>query len=183
MQRVWPYEQSLDHYLKEQDHLRVRPEPACPLCGTVQGLRAHGYYWRWILGQATDQPCQLPVRRFRCRRCRKTVSYLPGFAQPYRLLSNGLIHTFFAGSGSWESAGRWGDHLKRGWQQFLTWLPALFQTIGCALGRPPDGEPPVQAWRRLVEKGGGDLSATTRKLVTTWQVTLFHRYQCHQHAR
>ena len=39
----------------------------------------------------------IAVRRFVCRHCPVTVSCLPQFAQPYRLVCNETIEAFFAG--------------------------------------------------------------------------------------
>lgn len=54
--------------------------PCCPGCGRL--LHRHGSYWRWVyLGG--NEAYRLPIFRFRCRRCRLTVSLLPDFLIPY----------------------------------------------------------------------------------------------------
>lgn len=108
------------------------------------------------------------------------MSYLPEFAQPYRLLSNYLIAAYMAGQ--LPNVPRWWDRLRAYGQQFVQWLPTLRVHLGCAWGRPPPAETPQAAWRRLIEKGGGDLNTATRRLVTTWKLCWFGRYPCHPHA-
>jgi hypothetical protein len=147
----------------------------------VKGLCAHGYYGRWIVDEA-GQVQKLPVRRFRCRACGRTVSYLPEFAQPYRLLGNVLIGAYVTGQTSTPALQSWRDRLCAYRRRFLGWWPTLRVHLGCAWGRPPPEESPQAAWRRLIEKGGGDLNTATRRLVTTWKLCWFGRYQCHQHA-
>lgn len=52
----------------------------CPRCGTW--MHKHGFYERYA-----DElwRCEkIPIRRYRCPRCRRTVSYPPSFLRPYR---------------------------------------------------------------------------------------------------
>lgn len=147
MQRLWHYAQSVEEYQARQVYQRVRPEPCCPRCGTANGLRAHAYYWRWIVSWV-GAVVALCIRRFRCRVCQKTVSYLPVFAQPYRLLCSALIGAALAGAPAGPAGPRWQDRWRAYGRRFVEWLPYLRREVGCALGPAPPG-------RRPRRRGGG----------------------------
>src|SRR5688572_9321457 len=73
----------------------VRPRK-CPNCGRASKLVALGYYERWLSGLSA-RDLRLLIRRFRCQGCGRTVSLLPDFAQPYRLVRNDAIESHFGG--------------------------------------------------------------------------------------
>jgi hypothetical protein len=70
---------------------RYRPN-RCPLCQARCGLRAHGFYYRTLVHRGFDD--SIPVRRYLCRLCRRTVSLLPDFALPYLRHSTVIISLF-----------------------------------------------------------------------------------------
>lgn len=90
-----------------------------PHCRRIKTLCALGYYVR-NLSRLGAGALQLSVRRFRCCVCRKTVSLLPAFAQPYRFVQNHTIEYFVRGGPfsdtQWEAlmsaiqAGSLGKH-------------------------------------------------------------------------
>jgi transposase-like protein len=59
---------------------RCRPE-RCPLCRARACFLAHGFYYRTLVHVQFDE--SIPVRRYLCRLCRRTVSRLPDFVLPY----------------------------------------------------------------------------------------------------
>jgi hypothetical protein len=59
---------------------RYRPD-RCPLCQARCCFLAHGFYYRTLVHAEFDD--SIPVRRYLCRRCRRTVSLLPDFVLPY----------------------------------------------------------------------------------------------------
>jgi len=59
---------------------RYRPN-RCPLCQARCCFLAHGFYYRTIVHLDFDD--SIPVRRYLCRLCRRTVSRLPDFVLPY----------------------------------------------------------------------------------------------------
>jgi hypothetical protein len=75
-------------------------------CVLLRCVPAAGERRLWKLTGITSDgwpdPCGLPVliavRRFVCRHSPVTVSCLPQFAQPYRLVCNETIEAFFAGN-------------------------------------------------------------------------------------
>jgi hypothetical protein len=91
-------------YVNEQYQRRVRAPSVCANCGRAQALEAHGYYWRWVTALC-GLVIQIAVRRFCCRHCPVTVSCLPEFAQPYRLVCNQSIEGFFGGEKDPERRG------------------------------------------------------------------------------
>jgi Domain of unknown function (DUF6431) len=59
---------------------RYRPN-RCPLCQARCCFLAHGFYYRTVVHLDFDD--SIPVRRYLCRLCRRTVSRLPDFVLPY----------------------------------------------------------------------------------------------------
>ena len=51
------------------------------MCQARCCLLAHGFYYRTIVHVEFDD--SIPVRRYLCRLCRRTVSLLPDFVLPY----------------------------------------------------------------------------------------------------
>ena len=51
----------------------------CPRCHSSL-LRGHGFYLRWLI--SVDFSDIIPIRRYICKSCGKTVSLLPSFAHP-----------------------------------------------------------------------------------------------------
>lgn len=79
----------------------------CPLCQARSCLLAHGFYYRTLVHKDFDD--SIPIRRYLCRDCRRTVSLLPDFALPYLRHSTVIIGLFLvsrllAGRGLAEAA-------------------------------------------------------------------------------
>jgi hypothetical protein len=70
---------------------RYRPDH-CPLCQARCGLLAHGFYYRTLVHIEFDH--WIPIRRYLCRLCGRTVSLLPDFALPYLRHSTVIISLF-----------------------------------------------------------------------------------------
>jgi len=70
---------------------RYRPD-RCPLCHAWRCFLAHGFYYRTLVHVEFDQ--SIPVRRYLCRLCRRTVSLLPDFVLPYLRYSIVIISLF-----------------------------------------------------------------------------------------
>jgi hypothetical protein len=70
---------------------RYRPQ-RCPLCQARCCFLAHGFYYRTVVH--TDFDDSIPVRRYLCRLCRRTVSRLPDFVLPYLRHSTVIIRLF-----------------------------------------------------------------------------------------
>lgn len=87
---------SPEEYLGEQMQTSMSRPKLCPNCGQTGMLVALGYYERWVAGIGAAD-LRLLIRRFRCRACGRSVSVLPDFAQPYRLIRNTVIEGFFDG--------------------------------------------------------------------------------------
>lgn len=81
MQILHRFAGSIQRYSEElSDPDRYRPD-RCPQCEAHCPLRAHGFYKRTLVDIAFDGTIR--VRRYLCRRCKRTVSLLPEFALPY----------------------------------------------------------------------------------------------------
>jgi hypothetical protein len=92
MQILHPFTGSVQQYLEQlADPDRHRPTH-CPQCHAKHRLTAHGCYTRTIIETAFDG--LIPVRRYLCETCRRTVSLLPEFALPYLRSSVSVIALF-----------------------------------------------------------------------------------------
>ena len=177
MQLIHVVDMSPEQYVAENFQKRIRPPTKCPHCLRANTLWAWGYYSRNLSLIGAGVLCFF-VRRFLCRYCRKTVSFLPSFAQPYRLVRNRTIENYARGKLLADEVIRHLDLLSQYWRRFCLWLPELERTLGHALGRAPPRDP-VAAWRFLLESHS-DLGSTTQNLVTAFQITPFGRYRCHR---
>jgi len=166
----------VDRYVELNFHRRV-PRPAqCPHCGVGHTLQALGYYWR-NLTNPNGTVLSVSIRRFRCRDCRKTVSILPSFAQPYKLVLTATINAFFCGHPGSEALS-WRPHLRRYWNRFTNWIPDLHRFVGSLLARcPPVGNP--GEWWTVLVAAFGDLETMTKKIIEQFRITVFRRYRCH----
>ena len=109
-----------------------------------------------------------------------TVSCLPRFAQPYRVVCNATIEAFFEGRTNRSDVRGWGELLGRYRRAYQKWFGRLLMECGTLFGRSPPEEKPLIFWGRIMEACGG-LAAATGKLVGQLRITLFGRYRCHQH--
>ena len=107
-----------------------------------------------------------------------TVSCLPRFAQPYRVVCNATIEAFFEGRTDRSDVRGWGELLGRYRRAYQKWFGRLLMECGALFGRSPPEEKPLIFWGRIMEACGG--LATTGKLVGQLRITLFGRYRCHQ---
>jgi hypothetical protein len=92
MQILHPFAGSIQEYLKQiSDPDNFRPDH-CPLCHALNCLIAWGFYRRSLVNLDFDGI--IPVRRYRCVFCRRTISLLPEFALPYLRFSIPIISVF-----------------------------------------------------------------------------------------
>lgn len=180
MQLLIAVSTSAEDYFAEDRHLSLRPPIRCPHCDGIRSLWALGYYRRYVSVRSRDAML-ISIRRFRCIHCRKTVSLLPQFAQPYRLVCNSLINAYFSGRRKNLSVIHWEAPLRQYWKRFLFWLPVLAETIEHQYGRPPPTSEPAAWWYFLVHQHHG-LNRTMARLLRDFQITPFGRYRCHKSA-
>lgn len=141
-------------------------------------LELPGVYERYVSNGSTSQ--LIAVLRYRCEQTGATVSLLPDFAQPYRLLASELIEDYF-----FERSNRflecWLDLLKSYRKRFEGWYERLCSIVGFSLGRaPPElGSSAAEYFKWLVGACGNSLKKTTRTLTKRLKVSTFGHYQCH----
>jgi len=180
MQRIYPCELTPEEYIASEAHRQVRPELVCPRCGQPARLHRHGVYRRGITA-SWGQIVTIWIARFRCRACRRTVSYLPSFALSYRLVQVGTFEAFLEGKMARRDVQNWQSLLENYRRRLRRYAATLWRTVGCGLGlAPPVGCREIWPW--LKEACGG-LQSATRRLVAQFRLTLFARYQCHQPAQ
>jgi|SRR5665213_947384 len=179
MQRVQACEQSPEEYMRSEGHRQVRPELSCPRCGARRRLHRHGCYGRSVT-DVVGKAVRILVVRFLCRGCRRTVSYLPWFALPYRVVATATVEAFFGGERRRRDVQAW-ELLLRGYERRMAAHAAeVVRTVGCGFGRAP---PLVEGLWPWWKAACGSLAAATRQLATQFRITLFKRYQCHQPAQ
>lgn len=178
MQMICKLSSNAESYVSENAHLQVKRPKACPHCSERGSLWILGIYRRWVTGEHSGKPCQLKIRRFQCHVCQGTVSMLPSFAQPYRLVCNATIERYFNGERLSPDIVRREFLLRRYWDRFESWFPRMLEIMGFMVAvRPPDsGE--GGSWQ-IVSRAFGSMSQTTQKLVRQYEVTLFGKYRCH----
>ena len=94
MQILHPFNGTIQQYLAGlSDPDRYRPNH-CPQCEAKESLVGHGFYRRTLVDNGFDGV--IPVRRYLCRLCQRTVSLLPDFALPWLRFSLGVISLFLA---------------------------------------------------------------------------------------
>ncbi|HTC79316.1 MAG TPA: DUF6431 domain-containing protein [Terriglobales bacterium] len=94
MQILYPFAGSIQSYVEKiSDPNRYRPDH-CPQCEAQHPLTAHGFYLRTLVDAAFDGV--IPVRRYLCRSCKRTVSLLPEFALPWLRFSISVMALFLA---------------------------------------------------------------------------------------
>ena len=171
---------TIEAYVREQFHQRMRPPEQCPNCGRFHRLWAHGYYERYST-EAAGKPIAFWVRRFQCAACGITVSCLPGFAQPYRLVNHMTLDAFLKGQPQRRDVQAQVGLLQRYVRRFAAWRPSLVRIIGRRFGRDDPQEEATAFWRRAVAACGSVAELTTQ-LVAEFRTTCFRTYRCHQPA-
>ena len=166
-----------EEYIAHRVHERVQRPGLCPNCHKRNQLEAHSYYDRGVTDQA-GEVVEISVRRFECQYCGKTISCLPDFAIPYRLVNSTTTECFFNGIVDIDGQRNL-DLLKRYWLRFQKWAPDLRKIIGSAFSRSPPEESVEALWRRLMA-ACKSLRKSTCRLIKEFRTTCFGTYQCHQ---
>jgi len=176
MQIIRAVQVSADHYASTSFHQSIERPVECPHCDAGDALKALGYYSRNVTGTKRGV-LRIFVRRFRCCICGRTVSILPSFAQPYRLVLNATISEFFGGAPGTGSLS-WLPLLKQYWNRFANWLPEIDRVIRAVVERSPP-RPDADGWWEVIVAVFGGIEEITATLVSRFGVTLFGRYRCH----
>jgi hypothetical protein len=178
MQKVRRIKLTVEAYVKELFHKRMRPPQQCPNCGRFHPFWGHGYYDRWTT-DAVGKAIGFLVRRFLCTCCGITVSCLPCFAQPYRMVNHTTLEAFLKGQDERRDVQARVELLKRYVRRFAEWRPSLVRIVGYRFGRASPKEEATAFWRRAVAACGSAAELTTQ-LVTEFRTTCFRTYRCHQ---
>lgn len=169
---------TVEEYVEQEYHRRVRPPERCGNCGAFGTLRAHARYGRDTTG-AQGKLVHFQVARFRCSACWLTTSCLPSFAQPYRLVASKTIEAFVRGETQRHDVCRNETLLKRYLKRFSRWHATLHGIAGNRFGRGPPEETATAFLRRAVA-ACGSLAELTFRLVQEFKTTCFGTYRCHQ---
>ena len=168
--------ESVEEYSEGESQKRIAAPRRCPNCRKIGRLRALGYYHRYTT-RFKAGTLEIQIRRFRCFHCRRTISFLPSFLQPYRLVINETIEAYMAGNLVRPDILRSLDQLKSYNQQYMRWLPELRIHLHTQLLHATNRTAEA-VWEALLHWGGG-LTLTTLRLTRDHQVTMFGQYKCH----
>jgi len=180
MQKVRRIKLSVEAYVQQEFHKRMRPPEDCPNCGRFHGLWAHGYYARDST-ESLGKVIRFLVRRFLCMYCGITVSCLPCFAQPYRLVNHATLDAFLKGESQRRDVQTQQELLKHYVRRMAEWRPSLIRIVGHRFGRDSPKENATAFWRRTVA-ACGSAAELTMQLVEEFRTTCFLTYRCHQPA-
>ena len=178
MQLISPCLVDAVDYVAEQAHRRVKRPSHCPQCKHHNTLRAIGFYNRSVTESRTGKIVAIKVRRFLCEHCHKTLSLLPSFAQPYRLICSISIERYFNGTTAGADTLQWNRLLRRYRRRFNAWISDLVLIVGQSIGLSDLDQFKEGSWNSLIN-AYGHLDQATRKLVRFFQITVFGRYRCH----
>ena len=178
MQVIIQVELSVEQYVEEEFHRRVRPPERCGSCGALATLKVLAYYSRYTTGVDGD-PIRFWVVRFICDACDLTTSCLPSFAQPYRLAATETIEAFVDGERDRLDVQHLEGLLKRYVKRFEGWEASLRGIVGSRFGRAPPKETATAFLRRAVA-ACGSLAELTLRLAEEFRTTCFGTYRCHQ---
>lgn len=178
MQTIFQTSLTPEQYAEQNFEEQVRPPLQCPACGQAHSLGALGYYSRFIT-QAIATVLMIWIRRFVCGHCRISVSCLPQFAQPYRVVNTPTIEAAFNGEERRADVQRWELVLRSYWRSFEAHLAELVRRAGQDLGLLPLQATAREFWERCVQRGQG-LARTTQELIARFRTCLFGTYRCHQ---
>ena len=176
MQRIYPCELTVEQYVATEMERQVVAESVCPRCQSARGLRRHGCYGRWVTAE-DGAAVLILVARFLCAGCERTISYLPTFALPYRIIAAATFQAFLSGDWRASAVDRWADLLRSYERRMHAFHPQLLRVIGRGLGRAPPGGKAFWPW---LKDACGSMTAATRRLVEHFKITVFRSYQCHQ---
>jgi hypothetical protein len=176
MQIIYPTTLTPIEYLKHNGAEQVQKPENCVSCGKANCLEALGYYCRWI--SYLVDAFRIRVRRFLCLQCRTSLSCLPDFAQPYRVVNTQTVEAGFNAKGSAPEL-HWGWLILAYWKKFSAHLQTLLRAVGNAFGPCPAAARPEDFWKLLLKRCGS-LAGATEELVRKFQICLFGTYRCHQ---
>lgn len=179
MQVIFWFAGDPESYIAGNCHTKVPPPKRCPLCGRKKCLELLGYYPRGISDALTSIPLIIRIRRFICGKFGGTVSMLPSFAQPYRLVRNSTVQKYFSGQCIEIDVIRWAHLLRRYWRRFQAWFPELFEQA-CKHSGPSPPMPAEEHYWHFFMSTWGEMSKATVHLVGAFRVTAFGTYHCHQ---
>ncbi len=178
MQLIRPVPVTAEQYVQENFHQQIRAPQNCPNCQHAHSLEALCYYWRYVTSMLAAV-LRIQVRRFLCRHCRVSISCLPDFAQPYRLVNTSTVQAGFDGQKARPDVQRWGQLVGSYWKSFARHLPRLIRSVGSAFG-PSFAAPSARQFWEQIKRACGSLATATRQLVKQFHTCLFGTYRCHQ---
>lgn len=81
MQESYDFGIDFNTYAKRGKNNRFPDHESCPMCHSRKRLHRHGFYWRYGITDLLIE--RVPICRFLCTICKKTLSILPSFFVPY----------------------------------------------------------------------------------------------------
>jgi len=182
MQVIIAYLGCPEDYAREGAERRIARPEKCPNCRKCSGLRALGYYSRWVSSLGRQRLTQIRIRRFRCPECNRTTSMLPDFAQTYRLVETDTVDRYLSGSRSGEGVDVWSGLLGGYQRKFESRLPETRRVLSGGFSIPALPCCAVEIWACACQFFGGARGLTAR-MANEAGMTVFAQYQCHHPFR
>ena len=89
MQYIYEFDLTVKEYSQRGKNNQFPEFNSCPICNAQKSLDKHGFYPRNALLIKRDY--RIPIRRYYCSSCGRTVSILPSFLLPYYQYSLSVI--------------------------------------------------------------------------------------------
>ena len=93
MQSVLPCRQGIKWYCEHPGCLVTEETRRCPYCPDGHRLSVYAWYWRWSAVPEAEA-VRIKVARLRCTRVGRTVSLLPDFCLPRRIIGPAILARF-----------------------------------------------------------------------------------------
>jgi hypothetical protein len=122
------------------------------------------------------------IARFLCPLCGRTMSCLPSFAQPYRMMGTATVEAFLQKRMDEPGIAQHWDLLHSYGQRWEQRSPEIEAVTGLFFGPLSDEPPPKRLLGALLSKWG-DLQRASVQLLELFGETPLGRYRIHDWAR
>lgn len=168
-----------DEYIKEAGHGKVKPPESCPDCGHRK-VHRHGFYERGVVELGVL--LLILVARFLCPGCHRTVSCLPSFALPYRMIVAETVEAFFQQRYAEAGIARHRDLLEVYRQRWNERAPEIERISGGYFGPLNDQPSPKRLLESMLGQWG-KLRRASQELLDRFGESLLGVYRIHDWAR
>lgn len=160
MQIIYEFKISQKEYIERGKNNDFPELKCCPCCKNKQSTShpRHGFYWRYVVTDVSSE--LIPIVRFKCFSCGKTISLLPDFLVPHfqHSLSTLVkrINQLLEDKKSCGSRQLQAFHLNR-YLKFVPWIHSFFVDTGCICTFSSDGKKEAKKYMKMILDFGESL--------------------------